>query len=924
MDFLKFHPRFSGNRDSGENLKKVLALVLAFACAFTMFAGAAFTDQADIKVDSEVVDTLVSLGIVEGFEDGSFQPNATVTRAQMAKMIYVLRTGKSDASAYNDDKTSFTDIGSHWARGYIKYCQSLGIIAGKSNTIFAPNATVTAQEAAKMLLVTLGYNAEKAGLVGANWASKTNALADENGLLEDVNTSFTSACPRQYAAQLIYNAIDTPTVVWRDDAYTNTNYKDEDNQTIGEKYMGLESDTGMLVAAGKVGLDGQKYDEDQIALAHVNKNDVGKDDGDIVTLSDVTGDYSALLGQHVKVLHKVTKTGVNNSKDKVYGVYATDKNGVLFTGISKDLDTVSGEKKINVNGKKYDVDSKLTVYTYSLSKEKFESKDQDISTAAKIATAVKALNDDAFKISVISNDDDSKIDTIVKVPVTFSKITATTSTTVTYKVCNNKGGTTSVGAKLNFEDDTPEMYDGFKKDDYVFVGTNLHTGNTAFTKAEKISGKVSASKKNEIKVDGSWYKLTHTDKKDKVLDTNKNVELYVCGNYAYYVDGSVSGNLDTLLLKSVEDTYSTLNGGVSAKVIFADGTEKIINIEGWKHYDSSWTSYTDEAGTLKAQIGAIPTNALYIYDEDDGNYTLTDISKAGKSGTDYEDFDIADSSVNYKDKANTLAGDSVNDDAVIYLQYKSAGDTKYKVITGKDLANYDDMTGTGSSIALSDDDGVAYAFLNLGTSNTTSNDTLYGVVTKAVKQRNADNKEVVYLEMVTADGEKTGDNAVETDKTDVNAFSKGDIVKFDGSYTQAKNVEVISNATKAESDGKTAGYAAVAKDGTSSSKSIQFKNNKLYTKDGAEIAAADNGTAAKTYGAKVSDTVVIYLNSVDWEAGDAQDWMEAELNSGDTAYKANVFAVINKDDELDLLVIGTEDNEIRSSANTDKAVEIAK
>ena len=191
-----------------KNLKKVLALVLAFACAFTMFAGAAFTDQADIKVDSDVVDTLVSLGVVEGFEDGSFQPNGTVTRAQMAKMIYVLRTGNSDASAYNDDKTSFTDIGTHWARGYIKYCQSLGIIAGKSNTKFVPNDKVTAQEAAKMLLVTLGYDAKKAGLVGAGWASKTNALADENGLLEDVNTSFTAACPRQYAAQLIYNAID--------------------------------------------------------------------------------------------------------------------------------------------------------------------------------------------------------------------------------------------------------------------------------------------------------------------------------------------------------------------------------------------------------------------------------------------------------------------------------------------------------------------------------------------------------------------------------------------------------------------------------------------------------------------------------------------------------------------------------------------
>ena len=197
MGFLKFHPSFSGKRDSGKNLKKVLALVLAFACAFTMFAGAAFTDSADIKVDTEVVDTLVSLGVVNGYDDGSFKPNGTVTRAEMAKMIYVLRTGNSDASAYNDDKTSFTDIGSHWARGYIKYCKSLGIIAGKSNTKFAPNDKVTAQEAAKMLLVTLGYNADKAGLVGTGWASKTNALADENGLLEDVNTSFTSACPRQ-------------------------------------------------------------------------------------------------------------------------------------------------------------------------------------------------------------------------------------------------------------------------------------------------------------------------------------------------------------------------------------------------------------------------------------------------------------------------------------------------------------------------------------------------------------------------------------------------------------------------------------------------------------------------------------------------------------------------------------------------------
>ena len=897
-----------------KNLKKILALVLAFACAFTMFAGAAFTDQADFAVDTEVVDTLVSLGVINGYTDGSFKPNDTVTRAEMAKMIYVLRTGNSDASAYNDDKTTFTDIKGHWARGYVKYCQSLGIIAGQSATKFAPDQTVTAQEAAKMLLVTLGYNAEKAGLVGINWASKTNALADENGLLEDVNTAFTVACPRQYAAQLIYNAIDTPTVVWRDDAYTNTNYKDEDNQTIGEKYMGLKAETGMLVAAGKIGLNGNKYDDDQVVLVGINKNDVTK----TTVLDDVTADYSNLIGQHVKVLHKVSKSGVNSNKDKVYGVYATDKNGFVYEGVAKDLDTVSGEKKIKVDDKKYDVDNTLTVYT--LKGDTFTKDVVDGSKAKAIADKIDEISADSFKVSVISNDDNDKIDTIVKFPLSFAKITATTSSSVTYKVCGDHGNTTSVGEKLDLEDDTPEIYKGYKKDDYVFVGTNINSGNTTIEKAEMVSGKVTASKKGEAKIDGTWYKLKYTDKADKTLDTNKAVELYVYGKYAYYVDGSVSGNLDVLLVKTADNSYSKLDEGVATKVMFADGTEKTINVEAVNVYaNSKWTKLTGDA--IVAKDSGFAEKAMYIYDEDDGDYTLTQItadSKA-KAGTDYADFTVAASGVNYKDKANTLAGDSINDDAVVFLKYKSAGSDKYKVIAGKDLANYDDMTGKKNSVALSDNDGVAYAFMDLDTANTSSNDTLYGVVTDVTKARNADNKEVIYLDLVTAEGLKED---VETDVTTApTGCVKGAVVKFEGSFTMAKNIEVLSNKTAVDTDGTTYGYGAIAKDGTSSSKSVQFKGNTLYS-----VSKDTNGVKAtaiansKQYGAKVSDTVIIYLNAVDWEAGDAQDWMEAETTKDDKNVKANAFAVINKDDELDLLVIGTEDNEIHSYLDKDNAV----
>ncbi len=66
-----------------------------------------------------------------------------------------------------------TDINSHWAKGYIKFCESQGIIAGYGDNTFKPDATVTGVEAAKMLLVLAGYDADKAGLVGSTWCTNT-------------------------------------------------------------------------------------------------------------------------------------------------------------------------------------------------------------------------------------------------------------------------------------------------------------------------------------------------------------------------------------------------------------------------------------------------------------------------------------------------------------------------------------------------------------------------------------------------------------------------------------------------------------------------------------------------------------------------------------------------------------------------------
>ena len=182
-----------------------------------MFAGAAFTDQADISdVNADAVELLTTLNIIQGDPDGSFAPEREVTRAEMAKMIYTIRNnGNDDASAYETVTTSFTDISGHWAEGYIKYLQNTGIVAGKSAYIFDPDSTVTTGEAMKMALVLAGYRADKAELTGSKWLNNTVSLATTVGMTKNVQSAIAGGCTRQDAAQILYNTLtDVYAVQW--------------------------------------------------------------------------------------------------------------------------------------------------------------------------------------------------------------------------------------------------------------------------------------------------------------------------------------------------------------------------------------------------------------------------------------------------------------------------------------------------------------------------------------------------------------------------------------------------------------------------------------------------------------------------------------------------------------------------------------
>ena len=666
MDFLKFHPRFSGNRDSGENLKKVLALVLAFACAFTMFAGAAFTDQADIKVDSEVVDTLVSLGVIEGFENGSFQPNGTVTRAQMAKMIYVLRTGNSDASAYNNDKTTFTDINGHWAAGYIKYCQSLNIIAGKSATKFDPNGNVTTQEAAKMLLVTLGYNAQKAGLVGTGWASKTNALADEAGLLEDVNTSFTAACPRQYAAQLIYNAIDAKTVVLRDGEYTDQTAMGIDNKTVGEKYMGLKKTVGTLEKVAKT----SGKDTYELTITNVNTTDSTDGKNAVKAFTKVAKDYSALKYNTVKVLYK--------AKDDVYGVFATDDN-TSVTGVLADLEMDNGKAKLD--GTKYDLASTTTVYVDGAKQT------DNIKVWVRANGKGNATYEKGTKVELLATNGSSDY-SILK--VTTYAVEKVTYVGKDYVTLNTSG---------KCADDDYNYYSDIKKDDYVVVSDkgNYSDKKGLIEKAEVVEGKIDSTKTNsngdinKVQISGNWYKTNTAKTGNNALKLGSSVKLMLVNGYIYDIDKVTTAASDIALLVEAGSTNSAVSSKYEARLIFADGSDKVVEIKKYWEDDSS-----KHPTPITQTITAEPK--LVTYDVSKDVYTLTEISKTDRAGYDaYIEMTAATVDGSATGSINTTVSDNAsklyfeNTGIVFVRQDDGTGhdDPEFKVVSGKTAANWD-------------------------------------------------------------------------------------------------------------------------------------------------------------------------------------------------------------------------------------------
>ena len=803
-----------------KNLKKVLALVLAFACAFTMFAGAAFTDQADIQ-STEAVDALTGLGVIEGYTDGSFRPDVTVTRAEMAKMIFtILNGGNDDASAYENLPTSFTDLTDNWYKGYIKYLQNSEIIAGKSATRFAPNETVTGVEAAKMLLVVAGYDADKAGLTGLSWMANTMKYANLNNLFEDVDTDVNAGLPRQYAAQIMYNALDMERVVYSNDI---SDFKPvvaddiNDDATIGGKYMDLV-------------FNGKKVDDPVYLIGtekEANRDTYSMDTSD-GTYIRVANDYSDLVGQRIVVMQKI------GQRDKVYGVYAYADSTTVASGFVGQLEA-DGADKVKLDGTSYKLDKNATafgVYYFGddTTGELVTNSDVAINSLTEYATKNRdaAQNQVAREVDLIDTNGDGKVDAIVSSPISFGKVTYVGTASMT--VDNGVGS-------MKFTDISG--YEDIAKDDYVYVIDDAYNSSDKdiIVKADVTSATIEATRSNassvvvEARVDGTWYRTSA----NVVVKSGATYDLVLCGNYilaaeettgkledvAYlaavdYDDTNNNGVFDAVENVEIETKFDDANGEgtVKARMYFADGTDaevKLSKYDGDKligNLDAASADNKIGANVLKGKTGLVTFSKLA-----DGTYDIKAVAAASDAGCDAL---IAASS--YKD--GKLNSNPINDDAVIYV--KAANETK--VLTGKTVKNWangDIDAVTGGTLLANEKDGLNYvaaAFLNITTSNGkvpgATSDTKYGYLTRDGYTVTKDGEKKAAYEVWTTEGAQT---LIQDQSNPVSGTTAGKVISYtlDGDYVDdvtlvGTDAAIIGTDRQVEGSAKVAHAGGVA------------------------------------------------------------------------------------------------------------------
>ena len=589
------------------NLKRALSLGLTAAMiSGLMVMGSSAASYADVTSENnvEAIEVLQAVGIMTGDDNGDFNPDEEVTRNEMAVIMCNLLNYTAASYA---DTCPFTDV-PDWAEAYVAACYTNGIIAGYDATTFGGSDSVTTAQASLMLLKALGYFQYSADF-GSDWQLATISKGSTAGLYSGVSASATQALSRNDAAQMVLNALEAAMV-----------------EADGGSGVTVEGD-GFTVTTGSA-----TYNERTSSSNDYGALDDERDSNDGRYVMQLGEDlYEGDLRKSDDVDDFGRPSTIWSYQSSEIGTYADEADTTWTSTVTeREVYQAAGSTAysnydwtVYRNGETvFDGVEGADVLKYSrTSSERWQNTGNGVLTEMYVDSS-----DETVIVPLI----DTFVGEVTRVTDNGDDYTVT----ISYQSGRPDGAETTYDTEQEFQDD-----------DIVIV--TVGAGEIqSMAVAETVEGSVTGvSSDSYVRVDGVTYNYNRAycvstlyNSESGLVDledggfgnpeVDNDVVIYLDSyGYAVAMEGTEEGVDDYLFVTGLDTAY----GEISAKVVWADGTEDTIDIDEVDGVDAEEMS--DDADNYDAD-GYVVEGMIYKWSTNGSAYDLETVESVELTAAD--------------------------------------------------------------------------------------------------------------------------------------------------------------------------------------------------------------------------------------------------------------------------------------------------
>ena len=654
------------------NLKRALSLALASVMVLGLMVVGSGASYADVTSEEnvEAIEVLQAVGVMVGDDNGNFNPDRNVTRNEMAVVMSNLLDLKVED--FNAADIPFTDVPS-WAVPYVAACYADGITGGTSATTYSGSNTVTAAQAALMMMKALGYF-QYGSDFGTDWQVATIKQASKIELFDGINSSRNAAMTRNEVAQIALNALES--VMVESDGTTTT-------ITTGDITINT-GDTKYEDRTNSIRYD-QTTDEDDGKL-YLCENLYGRD----LRKTDSPDDFG-----------RPGTTWVYDGDDVAFG---SKEPVAVYAGEDFDEDVVD-----DLND---DYDNTLTASTPI----HYNGGEDASVTLAKLQKGIKG-----YTIEVYANDNDEITDVVVVEPYVaeVTEVNTNDDDEVTevvltvyeagYFITNDTYQTITIDAED--DKDAYALVKGYEEEDILMVtltpgwdeATNMDKTLLAVDDVETVEGEVTTTSISGhydgwVRIDGTRYDFANEYSQADVERGSDGV-FYLYNGYLVHFDGDANKSDEYLYVARVgEDVDSWGDSSYTAEVVYADGTSEVIDVA--EDYAVGVYTYEYDEDEEYYVLDKVSTESVTVDIEKGKTGIAADPKATGNSDTVYVAIDLKID----EDHDNKVTG---IDDVDVYTGYRNVASME------------------GSAYIVKDGSVAEYVFVINGTTVGSADDLIY-------------------------------------------------------------------------------------------------------------------------------------------------------------------------------------------------------